>query len=276
MNNASAAGYLDLFRFGFTPSGRLSQFLEKGLAEWWVQTYSMPRRRTWVDGVFPTGCIVRGKVGPVGIVHERHDNVLSLLVPSLERGTWSRATVNVEETPLEAVHPAREEATKDELFREALDAIAMRTFVAGPFASDAVDRLSTEQMEFLFLLDDNRWLTFVLGWWYMVKHDFPFLSQAMDEVIVPGLLQRHNTERRHSHLASILLRRFGIRSKRPELIDLSDDPHDSKWTWEYIKALPVEDMRRLWEECDAMWGIQNRFDHDRVIRDSIKRVVQKT
>ncbi len=266
------ASLLTLFQLGFTPSKPLSEFLTTGYELWSTKPREL-EPRTWIDSIYPTGSVVRIDDGLIGVVHQRHDQTLSFLVPDLRRGTWSQATVAVDRAKLEAVHSTRTEATGDEQFREALGAMAMRSFVTNRFAYEMATSLSNEFIEFLFLLEDEAWLIFVLQRWYLLHKRHPFLERVMNEVIVPGLLHRHDQAQRPSRMANILLQELGTESKHPRLMTVEGDYRT--WLQEYLTPLSHSDLRRLWDECDAMKAVQNRFDNDNKIVEAIIRITKK-
>lgn len=266
------ASLLTLFQLGFTPSKPLSEFLKRGYELWSAGPREL-EPRTWINSIYETGCVVRLDNGLTGILHQCHGTVLSLLVPDLRRGTWSQATIGIDEAPLENIHSARVAATGDEQFREALGAIAMRSFVTNRFAYETTTSLSNEFVEFLFLLEDECWLIFFLTMWYGQRTKHPFLNQVMDDAIVPGLLRRHDPARHPSHMANILLHKLGTESKHPQLMTVARDHRT--WLREYLVPLSLNNLRHLWNERDAMKAIQNRFDHDTAIVEAIHLVTKK-
>ena len=143
-----------------------------------------------------------------------------------------------------------------------------------------MQNLTSEQLEFLFLLKDTEWIIASLIVWQRSQATVPFAAATIREVIAPGL-QRHlesSSCAAPDPITDLLLLRFAADSNHPELRNRYVDPlkiNVHEMMRDRLHRLTPDALRKAWTKLDRLELINRDLLGAHSIREALHATVRE-
>lgn len=264
---------------GFTPSNDLIQFLERGeerLRSGLSGVKADLTRPNALDKRYPPGTLVSfNDRNTELIIGNDGDTVLYTIAPDFTRLTWSEFETPRNKQRIKIIH--RPAATHPdlalELLYELLSLEIHAEFVTGPYAWEALETLRhPEQLQVLFLEQENRWLITCLWTWLIQNHSNPLCLRVIERVIIPGLNHRRKTFSVFDRLRCEDM----SRAQREASALRENASHDEMAALRTIIETSDTDPAALLFELQRTRGVGNRMANDHRLRQVLEQLVKSS